>query len=253
MKFIESSHQIFTSHDYSIFRMIYGNRQLNENKIRKIKLDINKGLDLLPFAPILVSDNKELKCFDIIDGQHRFWVAKGLKKPIHFIVVPKKLALLEIAKINSNTEKWKKSDFTNCFIAQGSDDYKKLQEFMDKYELPLTTATLLLVKGFDLKDFGGGRLNTFEQGKFKIEKEMEAIQIIECCKQFNVSKVWKHRPFILAISLIMKAKLCDMQDLVAKFFKDVDQLKKQANYKDYLLNLEMIYNKGAHTRKVIYQ
>jgi hypothetical protein len=252
MHFLESKNKIYFTSDYSLFRMIYGNRMLNESKIKKIKHDISHGLDVLAYCPILVSENVNQKSFDIIDGQHRFWVAKEMKKPIHFVIVPK-MELMEIAKVNSNTEKWSKKDFTNCYMAQGNGDYKKLQDFQDKYDLPLTTAMLLLSKGYDIKDSGAFFNKAFEQGKFKVEKEEEAIEIIECCKQFNVSPVWKDRRFIIAVSLIMKAKLCNIKDVIEKFFKDVDQLKKQANYKDYLINLEMIYNKGNHSRKVIYQ
>jgi hypothetical protein len=246
----ESHVKIYFSRDYSLFRMIYGNRQLNETKIKKIKHDIANGLDVLAYCPIMVTQKGD--SYEIIDGQHRFWVAKELKKPIHFVIIPE-IDLMEIAKINSNTEKWKKSDFTNCFVTKGNEHYTKLRDFMDKYELPLTTAVTLLACGFEMKDFSGAYLRYFEEGKFEVLKEEDAIAIMECCKQFNVSKVWNHRPFILAVALIMKAGLCDITDIVSKFFKDVDQLKKQAGYKDYLVNLELIYNKGNHSRKVIYQ
>ena len=73
----ESSIKIYHSKDYSLFRMINGNRQLDERKIKRIIKDISDGLDVLRYCPILVKVNGDQ--LDIIDGQHRYYVSRKLK------------------------------------------------------------------------------------------------------------------------------------------------------------------------------
>ncbi|MBK7885505.1 MAG: hypothetical protein IPJ81_18200 [Chitinophagaceae bacterium] len=53
----------------------------------------------------------------------------------------------DIAKVNSNVEKWKAQDFINCYIQQKNNDYNKLQEFLDMYKINIGTTLRLLTNG----------------------------------------------------------------------------------------------------------
>lgn len=82
MNHVESSIKIYFTREYSLFNMLQGNRELNNAKIKRIKFDIMGGLDVLRYCPILVIENKQTGRLDIIDGQHRFWVAKEMKSKV---------------------------------------------------------------------------------------------------------------------------------------------------------------------------
>lgn len=250
LQHVESAVKINFSKDYGSFKMINGNRELNEHKIKRIEKDINSGIDVLKYCPIMVVESNNR--LEIIDGQHRFWVAKKLLRPIHYVLVSD-LNLHAIAKINSNTEKWKGEDFLNCYIQLGNENYVKLRAFMEKYHLSITTAVVLLTLGYNMND-SGSHLESgfFEKGEFVIKTEQEAEIIAEHAIKFSKFKYWKNRSFLAAIAKILVADKCSFKELVEKFVRNSERLEKQEKYKEYLINLENIYNIGAHTRKVIY-
>jgi hypothetical protein len=251
MKHVESSIKIFFSKDYSLFRMINGNRQLNNNKIKRIRNDILKGLDVLRYCPILVKENKNT--LEIIDGQHRYWVAKEMKSKVWYIVV-EDFTLHDIAKINSNTEKWATKDYINCYIQQGNVHYQFLREFMEKTGFPLSVTLRLLATGKVGGDAGVDEKNSdkFKRGQFEVLFEKEANRMVDAVRQFEEFPGHNSRHFIIAIELILKAGKCDFVELVDKYKEGTVKLLKRESIKEYLANLEEIYNYRMRQRRVIY-
>lgn len=129
MQHTEATIQIYFTKDYARFNMINGNRQLNDAKIKKIITEINGGNDMLRYYPIQVRQNKER--LDILDGQHRFWISKKLARGVFYILVQEEKSMPDIAKINSNVEKWKNEDFINCYVQHGNSNYQIIREFQD--------------------------------------------------------------------------------------------------------------------------
>jgi hypothetical protein len=241
---------VFQTSDYSRFHNIHGNRDLNKNKIRKIMKEIRAGNDILDQVPVLVSieHNKLL----VYDGQHRIEIAKQLRRPVHYIIRPK-MTLHDVAKVNSNVEKWKPQDFINCYIAAGNSNYKKIDEFKINYELPLSISLVLLAKGI-INSEGGKELlkEQFEKGIFEVKKWKQAVEVAEACKRFSLFDAWNSGGFAVAICKIIGADKCDFEELVKKFKEDTLKLHKQSSAKAYLVNLEEIYNKGYSKRRVIF-
>jgi hypothetical protein len=247
--FKESNLKILYTSDYSQFRMINGNRELNAAKIKRIQKDIAAGLDVLRYCPILVTKDSEK--FKIVDGQHHFWVAKELKKPVFFVVVEKEIDLHGIAKINSNTETWKNKDYINCYAQQGNEHYLKIQQFMDKWQMSFSLCLRLLSYGLG-GEGGTDAAEAFKSGRWTVKKEKEATELASLCKLFDKFPEWRSAAFVTAISKVMQGGKCDIAALLKKFEKNPEMLTRQTNYKDYLTNLENIYNKYNEIRKVIY-
>ena len=242
----EATHKIYFTRDYTRFKAIKGNRLLNEKKIDRIIEDIQSGLDMLKYCPIIVDEH-----MNVIDGQHRLYVARKLKSNIWYVIADEK-SLYDIAKINSNTERWKTADFINCYTMQGNKHYEVLAAFMERYKFPLSVSLDLLAEkkaknaGADVKV----RL-LFEQGKFKTTEAGtdRAQKIAERVISF---KHTTSRPFILAIIDLMDGGKCDFAIMLKKLNENPDELKQCGDKKTYLISLESIYNKGNHTRKPIY-
>lgn len=248
----ESNVKVYWTTDYGIFKTISGNRQLNEAKIKRIKSDISRGLDVLKYCPIIVFENNGR--LEIIDGQHRFYVAKQLKRNVWYIICDN-LSLLDIAKINSNTDKWKDADFINCYSVNGNDNYIQLQEFIDRYNFPLTTSLSLLTHGSVLSGGGyaaGITKSDFRQGKFKIKQKDKAIKMAEKILLFQDFKRYKSGSFVQAICRIENEGKVLLEDVLYKYKESPEMLTYQNNAKEYLHCLELIYNKSAKIRKVIY-
>lgn len=246
MEHVESAIKVFYTRDYSRFRMINGNRQLNERKIKNIISDINNGVDVLRFCPVIVKENNST--LDLIDGQHRFYVSRRLKTPVWYIIA-EDMSLVDIAKINSNTENWKAKDYINCYIQQDNTNYQLLQDLMDKFPVTVSDALSLLSTG---SVSGRGRdKEIFQQGKFEAKHPEEADKILTQVSKFNFSDKYR-RQFIAAIIKVIEGGKVDFKEFVNKINNNISELKRQATYKDYLTNLEAVFNKGKHDRVVIW-
>lgn len=242
-----STSMVFQTDDYKSFNLVKGNRTLDMNKIKKILADIERGTNLLKYCPILVVErNKKL---EIIDGQHRFMVAKKIKHAVHYIMA-EEMSLYDIARMNSNTEKWKSKDFINCYCELGNQNYLRLDEFLKTYNgLPVTTAVTLLSSG--KVAIGGNGMEQFQRGLFEIKEFDRATLIMNEVNAFDHSAKYS-RPFIQAIVKVIDAGIYPASDLAAKVNADPSQLQQQANYKKYLINLEEIAGKGKHKKVNIY-
>lgn len=80
MQHVESTIKVCYTKEYARFRMIQGNRQLNNAKIKRIEKDISNGLDVLRYCPILVNENAKGQ-LDIIEALCRIMNA-GKIKPV---------------------------------------------------------------------------------------------------------------------------------------------------------------------------
>lgn len=247
-----STIMVFQSNEYGRFKMISGNRQLNERKINRILKDITDGIDVLKYYPIQVFEkNKRL---EIIDGQHRFYISKKLKRPVHYIMLQEDRSMPDIAKVNSNVEKWKTTDFINCYIEQGNNHYVQLKDFMDAYGMSVTISLKLLQLGSPGKEEGmmDGLSQEFQRGLFTVKFYNEAVALAELCKLFAPFKHNTERGFVIAISRIHTAGKIDVKELAAKYHKYPDMLSRQGGFKEYIFALEVLYNKQKVNRVVIY-
>lgn len=248
----ESSVKVFFSSSYGQFKMIAGNRDLNESKINRIMADIKDGIDVLKYYPIQVRERDGR--LEIIDGQHRFFIAKKLGRAVHYIVMQEERSLFDIAKINSNTEKWKTRDFINCYVNLDNQHYKALDEFMLKYELSATLCAKLLADGEVGYGAGGAQaLEDFQRGLFEVHHLEAATQLADICAKFNHFKHYRSAYFFSAVQRIMKAGKIKIEDLIKKAEAYKDDLQHQNSWKDYITNLESIYNKKLQTRVIIYE
>jgi len=247
IKHIEATTKIYFTRDYGRFKSILGNRDLIQSKIKRIISDIEDGIDMLKYCPIIVD-----KDMNIIDGQHRLYVARTINSNIWY-VISESLDLVSIAKVNSNTDKWRPTDFLNCYLSQGNDHYKKLEAFLEKHSVSLSTALPLLMKG-SIGAHGASKETkiAFEKGDFKMVFENSASDLLLTASKFKSFPGYKGRAFLDAMDKLLKAKKCIIPDLVKRFEKFPDPLNRCHTSKDFMVALEEIYNYKQHERKIIF-
>jgi hypothetical protein len=244
MKHEISNVVVYQTTDYTKFSMVKGNRGLNQNKINKIISEINAGNNMLPYYPIQVQETSNK--IDILDGQHRFFISRKLKQPVFYILVHENKTMADIAKVNSNVEKWNQKDFINCYITQGNQHYVQLQQFLEDYKINIGTSLRLLSFGHPGVEGSNPELQKqFENGLFKVQKMDEAVAIAQQCKKFAAFPYHTDRGFVIAIHRV------EVDTLVDAYNKNPDKLEKNHSQKQYLFNLEQILNIGKHKRIVI--
>lgn len=250
MKHNESDIIVYQTNNYELFSMVEGNRGLNLKKINKIIKEIEAGNNMLPYYPIQVKING--KQMDILDGQHRYFISQKIKSPIYYILVRENKSMVEIARINSNVEKWTQQNFIDCYINNKNKNYIQLQEFINQFGFNVGTSLQLLATGSPgTEGFDRSLTEKFQDGKFEVKQWDRAVLIAKECNKFSASMHWKDRSFIIAISRIIKAGLVPLDNVVEAFKKNPDMLTKQYSQKNYVYCLEQIVNHGKQKRIVI--
>jgi hypothetical protein len=242
--------KVYQSTEYGSFHMVDGNRPINKNKIAKIIKEIQAGNDVLDESPILVTEHKNKLL--IKDGQHRFQVSRELKRPVHYIIHKRDMSLYNVAKVNSNTEKWTAENFVNAYAKAGNEHYLQLQKFHKKYGFSIGLCVKMLTVGIQRSKPDGSLTERFEQGLFVVKAYKEAVLFAEHCKNFEAFPAWKSQAFVTAIGRILATGLADMGVLVKKFNNYKSRLLMQNNTKDYLNNLAEIYNIDNSKQRPIY-
>lgn len=242
----ESATKIQFSNDYGMFHFLRGNRDLNETKIKKIIKSVESGLDFFKYCPIMVNED-----YFIIDGQHRFYVCKKLKRPVYFVVVPN-FSLRQVAEINNNQTRWKATDYMNCYIDANvnREDYQYLANFIKLHKLNISIAVNMLMYG---RVGGGGNTDAFKDGNFTVKFADFASNIISKAKDYEpFGADFRGRQFLQAIEKLLLSEKYDHNAVIEKLKKHNLQVEKQSSYKEYLKHLEELYNYRNAKRQIIY-
>lgn len=244
-----SNTPVYWTTDYSLFKFIAGNRDISEAKIKKLMNDVQHGMDLFKYCPILV--NEEMY---IIDGQHRFYVCHKLKKNVYYMVVPN-FSLAQIAKLNNNQNRWKMSDFLNCYSSAGknTEHYEYLRQFIDMYHISISTSVSLLYTGLPTTGAGTEHMEVFRNGEFTVKFKNEAELLVTAAYEYApYTEVSNDRSFLLALQKLLTNGLFNQSEMLKKLEKNSLRIEKQMNTKQYLAHMEEVFNYKNSKRQTIY-
>ena len=202
---------------------------------------------MLPYCPVIVSQVGEK--FKIIDGQHRAEASKRTDNPIYYVITPS-LTLKQIAIMNSRGEKWKMVDFLNCYIKLGLSDYEQISIVMYKHKVAIKTVIDLLMF---YKHTEHSSTDLFQSGEFKCNHFEKTDQLLEIVHElFGRYTFGTDRYIIGAVMKIQEKGVCDFQKLKEKINMSPMMMDKQTDVKNYIYNIERVYNFKNHTRETIY-
>ncbi len=234
--------------DYEAFALMNGNRNLNRKKIEKIKNDVTSGFNLLPLCPIIVFEKENQ--FYIVDGQHRFVVSMELELPVYYII-SSELSLFQVATMNSKQEKWKEKDFLNCYIELGIPDYLVLRDICNEFDIGIQIAAELLQFGNYTKR--REIMDDFRDGSFQVNHEVEARELLQLVTGiFGRYTFSADRNLYVAVQMIKDKGLCDFEFLKEKVRQAPMMMDRQTSHKEYIYNIERVYNHKVTNRKVIF-
>lgn len=180
---------IQTSTNYAQFKFINGNRNINQIHLRKLKQSIKET----PLLCLIIVNDK----FEIIDGQHRFYVLKELGMPINYVMVYG-YGVKEVQTLNLNSNNWKKEDFLIGYCKEGMPNYVTFHDFRKLYpQLNFSTCLKLLsgVRHNNTKSIGDGlriASQDFEKGNLKIPNIKDSHQ--------KANMILEYRPFFAKFS-----------------------------------------------------
>jgi hypothetical protein len=225
--------QVHTTKDYSLFKTLNGNRDVNQLHLTRLKESMNKK----HLTTIIMVNEK----FEIIDGQHRFLISQDLKLPINYII-RKDYGLEEVQILNANMKNWQTVDYVNGYCDLGYKDYEVYRQFVADYGFQNQVAIMLLSD-----EQAGGNSNSaatrFKAGLFKVKnlenakRKADKILMIE-----PYYKGFLRRSFILAIYQMFKNENFEFTEFISKLKQQPTTLQDCTNVGQYKVLIEEIYN-----------
>jgi hypothetical protein len=232
---------VYSTYDYDKFKILFGNRKLNEIHLKRLMNSFQKNY---LFSPILVNNN-----FEIIDGQHRFNAAKELGLPINYMIMPA-YGLNEVKVLNTNTSNWNKMDYLMGYCDSGSLPYLQMRQFMKDFpDFGIYVCEQLLTnntKGINNTgaiEKGRGRLKNFEEGRLiipDINKSYENAHKVLSFKKYYDG--YNRAIFVAALIGIFKHANYNHQEMISKLSLQPSALTHCTNVEYYKVLIENIYN-----------
>lgn len=224
--------QVFKTDDYSIFKVIDGNRPINKaNVSRLVKSMENELLQV----PIIINEK-----YEIIDGQHRFAACQETKNPIYFIIV-RGYTLSQVHRLNAISRKWSFDDYLNAYADMGIKDYEVARDFIERYGFS-GQASLAMLLNYNGSS-GGEQMLNFFNCKFKVKDIKKAEETAENLIYTGIYyKGYKRRSFTYAMMYLFSHKNFDFNVFISKLEKNQTKLVDCTNRAEYIKLIEEIYN-----------
>lgn len=157
--------EIYSTMDYSKFNFERTNRDLGSlKKLREVAASVGF------LTPILVNEE-----YTIIDGQHRFSVARDMKIPIKFIII-ENAGKDEIISLNTTNKQWSVLDFIQLYAKEGNEDYQNLMDLYKHRIMPIST---MLTTAMNAKASSGTITRKTKEGKFEFHNYLEYLNFID--------------------------------------------------------------------------
>lgn len=231
--------KLVSTKDYDQFVFDDKNRALNERHVRELVDSIDER-NLLHIEPGVIG-----KGMIVIDGQHRLEAARRLEVP-YWYLHDESLSIEDAPRLNQHQFNWDLNQWENFWIQSGKEDYKKLKQFREQYGLPISVSISLT---YSQNAFASGKDNdTYRAGDYEYQYGEFAETIASMLDDIqnvggeNKIDFAKNTTFIKAILTAVKSGEYDHDHFMEQLRSAPYMLERQANRKQYLRNIEDLYN-----------
>ena len=239
MKNFKFNPTILSSTNYSIFKFIRDNRDVNPLHLKRLKSSFQSNW---LFSPILVNQKHE-----IIDGQHRFSVCQELGLPIYYIMVYN-YGINEVQILNTNHNNWNKKDYLQGYINSGNENYIEFKKFATTYpDFNFTTSLRILsgLRTYKTTRFEGTKNNskTFENGTFEIPDRLRSYEIANMIMDFKkFFPRFNDNVFVTTLLYLFDHVNYNHKEMIKKMVVQPNSLELCRSQTQYALLIEDIYN-----------
>lgn len=225
--------RIKSTMDYSLFKTMPGNREVNRRHVRELIRLLNKAGNLTNQFPIVVNENME-----VIDGQHRLEALKELGWEVAYIQ-EKGATLNMVRAINLGNKNWNWRDVAQSFADLGNKEYEWFLRYIDRHNLGFTVACRF--SGLPVDKRNG---SDYYQGYLFVEHKTKAEEMAEHFKEAlkYVNEEIAQREFGIALNNLSKSAAYDRDRMIEKLKEKGYTLPNRATIADFMRKLEEIYN-----------
>lgn len=237
---MENQYIVQKTRDYSKFRTLEGNRDVGENRVRKIIASI-KAVGYV-VNPIIVNEKME-----IIDGQGRLEALTRLRLPVYYLVV-NGVGIKECISMNINQDRWHKIDYIKSYAKRGYPHYQVLlgaiEEFADSISQEVVISVLT-------GNIAPDRSTCIERGTFEIRDGYwrDTLRYVGKYVKFKPMIQGNWSLLLKVIKWAFKAEEIDSDILYEQFRKYAGTfLPSITTTENTLAQLEKIYNYKRRSR-----
>jgi hypothetical protein len=247
--------QVSKTKDYSLFKTMSSNRQVNLNHVKNLMKSMIENGFLI--NPIIVNEN-----YEVIDGQHRLRACTDLDLPIYYLIA-KDYNIKEVHALNLNQKNWNYQDYLEAYANDGNVNYQRILKFKEvnrNFSFNSVISFITGVSGFHLKDSHYNSDKKKNPKRFKegikgigfmegrmIVSEYDIIKAQVLADRFNLLKntfeLYNNATFIGAmIVIINNVKEFDFNEFKSKSEKYRDKLYRCSNRSGYYKMIHEFYN-----------
>lgn len=233
--------------DYSSFAFSIENRDVNlkKSKAKKLRKSL-KDHGWIPSFPMTVYKNGDNK-LKILDGQHRFSIARELGIPVKYVEVDQEI---DIAQLNDTQDTWSLKDYLSKWLKVGKEEYNEIVDFMNEHpSIGLSWSYCLLIgrqrKGTLLDNFKDGKFNPTNKSKKWAYKVGESYE-----RMVSISNSLRHENSLKALSMCFHVDDFEPKRLVDNFENHTYLIQPCSKVDDWLELFEEVYNYRRRTGKI---
>ena len=231
-------HNIIATKDYDQFSFREENRSIIESHVKSLMFRIEMK-NMLHLNPIIVNQDME-----VVEGQHRLEAAKRLQVPIYY-VIDDSFKPSDIITLNTGRKNWSTEDYLNFYVAQGYEEYQKLQDFMKEFKITKVRHAMLW-QGKNARNY-----LEFKNGQYKFEitpdlkkSFVNADLFLKILRDINFrpKSILKNNLFLLAIKKFFTSPFINSEFFFDQFEKVPHFLRMCTTVEEYLQCLAAIHN-----------
>lgn len=231
---------VYKTEDYTIFKKLDGNRELNELQVKRLVRAIEKDPEFTKVNPIKLNEKME-----IIDGQHRVAAYSHFSKagrgthPVYFTVI-EGLTLNTARRMNAGSKAWTPTDYAAAYAHDGNENYKIYLEMLKKHNLS-HQITMAALTG----STGHTKGAAFKDGLFVVKDKKNAEEVL---KKIAITKElfprgWLKDSFGISMMQFLRNNRYNHDRMITQLHKYSEGLDNVPNRaKEMKAGLNMVYN-----------
>jgi len=226
--------------DYSQFEVGLTNRQIHLGHVAKLRESMRKHGFRTAYPIDVVKKHGKLV---IQAGHHRFHAARQEGIPVKYVESREEIQPVEM---ETTSLQWSLEDYLATHILQGNPQYVYLRKYHESTGIALSMCIALL-SGRGAEGRSKKIAADFKAGKFEI-MNLRFANIVASLVDAAKDGGFKYAPnwiFVDAIAHIVLFGQHDLMRLETKLRKFAHIIERRSNLKDYLIEIEKVFNRGT--------
>ena len=230
---------VFVTRDYSVFKKIRGNRNVDPNHVKRlVKAISEQDLDI----PIIV--DREMF---VLDGQHRLEARKQLNLPVKYYI-GRFSEDLDTARANTNSVKWSTINYIDFYAQRNKKDYQLLKFLIKQYGFNPDVAVIVGVKRTNR---ASDIFEDLKLGSYKMTALSWANEVGESYQKLIklLGKQAKSRAFLNAFLIFFKHPEFEFKRFIHALKINGSKILGATDRMSYIRVFESVYNSYLSGRK----